>query len=182
MEKALKADPTKIIVEKLLIGAVILCLGIFTANRIEHFKSNQSFIMEFNKVRVQKLGEVWEQVYVWEALVQQNSERLNEILKGPSSNLDEIRQMAAQMVAVSSETTQRKKEVMAAANKNRFWIDEDQYGAITAYLIETEKNITELAQPGQSKEAIEQKKAQFDAARQKKRATFSAIRAEMLRE
>jgi hypothetical protein len=186
MDKALKADLTKIVVEKLLIGAVILCLGMFTANRIEHFKSSQSFISEFNKLRVQKIGEVWEQVYVWEAVVEQNSARAWNILGKGGPTLEDIRQTATELAGVADENIRKKNELLAAANKNRFWIGEEQYEAITDYVAVTERYQSELERathPMQRDAAVSKDAAlKLDAERKKKRATFLAIRAQMLRE
>lgn len=188
MDAALKSDLTKIVVEKLLIGAVILCLGIFTANRIEHFKSNQSFITEFNKLRVQKIGEVWEQVYVWEDLDEQNSAKVLQLTLHPGhiNNNEDVKEMHSRMDALSNETAEKKHAVLAAANKNRFWIDEEQYAAITAYLKAAEDYRAALERTTYSSASMapvsQQEVAALDADRRKKRATFSVIRAKLLRE
>lgn len=140
-DKNLKTELIKIAVDKLLFGAIILMLGFFTTNLIEKYKTSLSFTSELNKTRVAKVAEVWEKVFAY----QEELERIEPYvpMRPPVRNAkfeDGVKGLEKQSEinneieqAQIKEAQNRRKEVVEIANKNRFWIGEEDYGKIMEY-------------------------------------------------
>ncbi|MEK6280330.1 MAG: hypothetical protein AABN95_08245 [Acidobacteriota bacterium] len=111
----------------------------------------RSFLDEVNKVRVQKLGEVWEQIDKNEVILSSLLERANESSKSnhqKNQNVDVINSLI--------------QEGRVIVNKNRFWLGEQNYDQIKDYLdknLQLARNML-LARPGTDLSEIIEKREQ----------------------
>ncbi|MEJ2766960.1 hypothetical protein VV869_23720 [Photobacterium sp. MCCC 1A19761] len=62
--KSIVADVTKNIIDKLLIGAIVGIAVFYATYLLDEKKSVNDAYVEFNKTKVMKLAEVWEQAYL----------------------------------------------------------------------------------------------------------------------
>lgn len=107
--------------------------------REQEAASRRSFSDELNKIRIQKIGEVWEQLDKTEAEV---DELLDSANKAPSSNKNTDGTVDSILKIFKDNTN--------VLNKNRFWLGEQTYNRIKAYLdIEGQYSIDKLlGKPG----------------------------------
>jgi len=93
---------------------------------------DRSFADELNKIRVAKISEVYEKFYVYEAAVQEvmqgvrvnsDSPRQGEVLLAPGKNLKEALE----------QSKFPQKELLEVLNKNRGWIEDNNYYNIKQY-------------------------------------------------
>src|ERR1700674_963395 len=63
-----KREIFKIVLDKFLIGLLLVLAGYYSTIVVERFKGDVSLSGELNKVRAMKMGEAWEQVYRFEGL------------------------------------------------------------------------------------------------------------------
>lgn len=66
MKNNFQQEITLVIIEKLLIGVIILCAGLWINKELENFKNVSTFKKGINEKRVEKISEVWELVYVYQ--------------------------------------------------------------------------------------------------------------------
>lgn len=64
-----KREIFKIILDKLLIGVLLVVVGVFANYIVEKYKFEEGFRTELNKTRVARIGEVWVNLYIYEASV-----------------------------------------------------------------------------------------------------------------
>lgn len=108
----------------------------------------RSFLDEVNKVRVQKLGEVWEQIDKNEVILSSLLERANESSNSKTENVDVINSLI--------------QEGRVIVNKNRFWLGEQNHNQIQDYLdknLQLARNML-LARPGTDLSEIIKKREQ----------------------
>lgn len=75
-KSSFKEDLIKILVDKLLVGLLLIIVGIWSTNLIERLKSERSFSAELAKIRAEKIAEVWEKVYLYEAASKAQTEAI----------------------------------------------------------------------------------------------------------
>ncbi len=80
----------------------------------------RSFSDELNKIRVQKIGEVWEQIDKTEVELDNLLDRVNKAPDSSKKDSDNIIRLVEENVAI--------------INKNRFWLGEQTYNRIKNYL------------------------------------------------
>ena len=134
-----------IVIDKLIIGAVIALLGLGAGWLIESHKSRMSFISEINKTRVQRIAEVWEKLYLYEArnalLYEQTILYLNKQKTNISSHDNN---QANGLITTSNNSLSNDdrlnislqseyNDIVAMLNKNRFWIGEESYRSLMNY-------------------------------------------------
>jgi hypothetical protein len=88
--------------------------------RQQELARERSFSDELNKIRVQKIGEVWEQIDRTEGEVDNLLDQSNQAPDSNEKNVDNILRLVEEEVAV--------------INKNRFWLGERSYNRIKNYL------------------------------------------------
>jgi len=93
----------------------------------QEIASRRSFSDELNKVRVQKIGEVWEQVDKNEVLI-------DDLLKKANKSSNSDNQKTQNVDAINSLI----QEDRVIINKNRFWLGEQNYNRFQDYL---DKNV-----------------------------------------
>jgi hypothetical protein len=139
----------------LLTGVIGGALTYFYTLKQQELTSQRSFSDELNKIRIQKIGEVWEQVDKNEVLL---DAQLLEATKESVSDAKKNRNVDAINNLIQ--------EDRVIINKNRFWLGEGNYQKLQNYL---DKNVNMtlnmlLARPGTDFSAIieERKRAKQD--------------------
>ncbi len=129
MSDSFKQDIIKILIDKLLIGVILIGSGFYVNAALEHYKSQQSFMSELNKVRVEKIGEVWEKLYEYEHA---NEDLYKKFLVTDISAIDlaGIEEMFNENVRKNSSLHS---DVLGVMNKHRFWTGEETYNQILEY-------------------------------------------------
>ena len=54
------------IIDKLIIGLIVVMALYFGNKGLEQYKSNQSLVVEFSKQKIAKIAETWTHIYEWE--------------------------------------------------------------------------------------------------------------------
>jgi hypothetical protein len=103
----------------------------------KEIESQRSFSDELNKARVQKIGEMWEEIDKTESTI---DEILNKADRDPNSNKQVILDQILKLIA--EETT--------TINKNRFWLGEHNYNYLINYLAINSQYVQDklMGQPG----------------------------------
>ncbi len=133
MDDQLKKELLKILVDRLLIGCLLVFAGLFANYLIEKYKFEEGFRTELNKTRVARIGEVWENLYVYEAAVDNLLDHFRNIVVESKSEEEELRRRKKELPPLIKSHEQALTQFIVAKLKNRFWIDEDSYSDITEY-------------------------------------------------
>lgn len=137
---SLRDELIKILVEKLFLALILAAFGFYLNRLLEEFRSRLSFSTELNKVRVNKIADVWEKLYEFEQCAE-----------------------LSQTVGLGSRDRFQKlfDELHLLMQRNRFWIGEEAYDRINSYKVLL-KNLTEV----QDEAKAASLRAQVDGARQ----------------
>lgn len=133
-----KQEIKKLVVDKLLIALVLAFFGLIASILIEKFKSKQEFSTELNRVRVQKIAEVWESVFIFES-------KLNNLYNELNDNIEDNNSFNGNSIDSIKTYFDIKKEnvfkdipvILNLCEKNRFWIGEESYKEVKNYLVIT---------------------------------------------
>ncbi len=156
-----KQEIFKIILDKFLIGLLLVIAAFFSTIVIERFKGDVSLSGELNKIRAEKIGDAWEQLYRYEGVnttLQKSIASFRQIdslndaaeqkkenwvparevgrSKGPVQVYDRKQALIDAMKSMDELSTSSRglyKDVIDTANKNRFWLGKDNYEQIVAY-------------------------------------------------
>jgi hypothetical protein len=144
MNKNLKDDLIKISVDKFLIGLILILLGNLATNLVEKFKSERSFSFQLNQRRVEKISEVWEKVYLYEAATEEDvkQSKTKRIYVEPREFTDEAFERATNETLQNIRQAYKQSdslriELISLTNKNRFWLGEESYSEIQNYVQST---------------------------------------------
>jgi superfamily II RNA helicase len=105
----------------LLTGVIGGALTYLYTAKQQELTSQRSFSDELNKIRIQKIGEVWEQIDKTEPDIDQLLDKIN---KSPDSNNKLAFENIQKII----------NEDVALINKNKFWLGEQSYNRIKDYL------------------------------------------------
>ena len=151
-KESFRREIIKIIVDKALIGILLVIVGFFSTNITEKLKTERSFSSELNKIRAQKIGEVWEKVYLYEAEVEAETQALISSAErfAESTPTSTSTPRDYQEVVKEAENEIRKKmeegkipsekayrELKDLINKNRLWLGERSYSEVSEYISTT---------------------------------------------
>ncbi len=131
IDDQLKKELLKIVVDRLLIGALLVFAGLFANYLIEKYKFEEGFRTELNKTRVARIGEVWESLYVYEAAVDNLVDHFRDIVVEAKSEEEELRRRKKELPPLITIHAQALAQLIVARHKNRFWIGEDTYSEMT---------------------------------------------------
>lgn len=184
IDKKLKDELIKISVDKLLIGIILVILGNFSANLVEKFMSERSFSVQLNKIRVEKISEVWEKVYIYECAIEAAIQGLGN--KPPNEPIEfsdqEVKRIVDEDVKffnkLFKQSNSLHSELVALVNKNRFWLGEESYSEIQSYI----KSTVEYLHAIEDKPVNEEKVRSLSEKREKSRASIKQIRDRLLEE
>lgn len=182
INKNLKDELIKISVDKFLIGMLLILLGSFATNLVEKIKSERSFSIQLNRMRVEKISEVWEKVYLFETATEG---AIKELMEQPPNEPLEFSEKEANRVVEEFRNLKRKifkrsdslkSELTNLANKNRFWLGEESYSEIQNYIASTLDYLYAL----EDKPVNEEKIQKLSDKREKSRASIKQIRDKLL--
>lgn len=134
-----KKELYKIAFEKLLIALTLVIAGFFATRLLEEYKSQQSFHAELNKTRIQKIGELWEKVYLFasldEKLFSRSSNSTFSLIESISGKTqEEIKKMEEERKEKLKNDRQKlANELEELLPKYRFWLSEDNYQAVMEF-------------------------------------------------
>ncbi|EGR1298344.1 hypothetical protein QNE82_001466 [Vibrio alginolyticus] len=159
----IKHDVIKNLIDKLIIGAIVGTAALYAAHLFEESKSVNSAYVEFNKTKIMKLAEVWEQAYllnsslhVYEDFYKSVDEDIKSELKNMQQQIrDGVLPKQAELTVLNAEkriTRDFKKKLPALTqkhlkpfndilNKNKFWLDPEHLTP----LLEYSKVVNEIA-------------------------------------
>lgn len=161
---SLKHDLTKIVVDKLLIGLIVLVAGSYATNVVDKLKSERNFSTELNKTRVEKIGQVWEKLNLYEAQREADTSKLEALRAAVLEAGKDLLDLGELVVSPEAKATppqtkpinrNQNADAQAAAeprinfmrasddlyvdlkhtlNQNRFWLGEESYSEIEKYI------------------------------------------------
>lgn len=128
-----KREIFKIILDKLLIGVLLVVAGVFANYIVEKYKFEEGFRTELNKTRVARIGEVWENLYIYEASVDNVVDQFRTIVIEEKSDEEELKRKKKELPPLIEIQGQALTNLIASSHKNRFWIGEETYLEIINY-------------------------------------------------
>lgn len=153
-------------------------LTYYYSSRQAAIQSERSFADEFNKIRLNKTGEVWEKVYLYEAAVDGVMQEFNvKLLKNDGASPPDLGVQippGRSLVSAVQQFEGLYAEVIEILNKDRFWITEEDYRGIKEYADTT----YDYCLAKRSGTITKEKEAQRDRAR----ANLTKIREKMSKE
>jgi hypothetical protein len=123
----------KILFDRLLIGALLVAAGLWANYLLERYKQQEGFRTELNKTRVERIGEVWESLYVYEAAVDNLLDRFRVIIVEAKTERDEMKRKRDELPPLIKSQADALAELVVISHRNRFWIGEDVYVEVTGY-------------------------------------------------
>lgn len=133
LDSSFKKEIFKIVLDKLLIGILLVVAGVFANYLVEKYKFEEGFRTELNKTRVARIGEVWENLYIYEASVDNVVDQFRTIVIEENSAEDELKRKEKELPPLIEIQGQTLANLIAASHKNRFWIGEETYLEIINY-------------------------------------------------
>ncbi len=126
-----KTNWTEFWLDKLVIVAIFLIAGFFLNLRLERVKSDLSFYNDINKMRVEKVAEVWGKLDMYHAISEDHYQRMQYPLTGT------VQEREKQVEAWNKETEAISliyKDLRDTIEKNSFWLGEDAHNQIIEYM------------------------------------------------
>jgi hypothetical protein len=181
--KAFRRDIIKLVLDKLLIGGVILGLGLLGSHWIEKFKNREAFVSELNKNRVEKISEIWEKLYVYEPSLQSTINTLDSPpTRDPDLSDEEWEMQVKQYYGRASEEQKKLgtigEEIHSSIEAKRFWLNDEEYNNIRNYLEAAKEFVSAKSAHPPNAETIQKAQAKRD----KLRATITSTRQKLLNE
>jgi len=184
LNKNLKDELIKISVDKFLIGILLILLGSFATNLVEKIKSERSFSVQLNRMRVEKISEVWEKVYFYESATEAaikglRSKPPNEPLEFSDKEVERVLEEDRKFLKkLFKQSDSLHSELIDLANKNRFWLGEESFSEIQNYIESTVNYLYAI----EDKPVNEEKAQKLSEKREKFRASIRQIRDKLLEE
>jgi hypothetical protein len=144
-----------------------------------------NFSDDLSKTKIQKIGEVWESVYVYESVAEDAMNQINSWVRDSKPNpaklqasgkQEEVDESLKELSAIGERLNTKADELSIVLNKNRFWIGEYDYWAIRKYIKETGSYIMAILTEDKEGQKVHAKRR--GAARQ----TMRQIRNKLLKE
>jgi len=129
----------KIILDKLLIGALLVIAGLFGNQFLENYKSNLALRNEISKIQAQKFGEVWEKAFYNGTTVIKFAYKLIEVKEKAladqqlKSDEDKKAWIISEIRPEYDMISLRLKETEEAAARNRFWLGDCGHDQVAGY-------------------------------------------------
>jgi hypothetical protein len=131
---SLKSEILKIVIDKLLIGAILLGLGFAANHMLEQYRNKESFKTELNKTRVAKIGEVWELLYTFEADVDKLVQEFTKIAVEAKSDQDQLKKQKEVLAPLATQGRKSLEKLVRTAKQDRFWIGDEMYNDVMSYI------------------------------------------------
>lgn len=153
LEKITQNPLVSVVVAFLLTGVVGVLLTDYYSGRQQELAARRSFSDELNKIRIQKVGEVWERIDEDELAIDGLAEG---ILAEPSKDPDSKQEKYNEIVKLVHTD-------LVMLNKNRFWLGEDTYDRTRGYLDRSIQYILNQFLSGQGTDLSKLKRERRDA-------------------
>ncbi|MCG9599273.1 hypothetical protein L1D15_21520 [Vibrio sp. Isolate25] len=199
--KAIKYDVVKSLIDKLFIGAIVSAAAFYAAHLLEENKSINNAYVEFNKTKVMKLAEVWEQAYLLNTSLHLYDDYYKSVDKEIKSKLIKMQQQIkdgvpakqAELTVLNAEKTiarDFKRQVLVLnqkhlkpfndiLNKNMFWLEPEHLTP----LLEYSKVVNEIARTASlTNEASKQRVKVLRAKADEYSKTINDVRDQLLRQ
>ncbi|ELA9085335.1 hypothetical protein KIP00_22570 [Vibrio sp. B513a] len=199
--KAIKYDVVKSLIDKLFIGAIVSAAAFYAAHLLEENKSINNAYVEFNKTKVMKLAEVWEQAYLLNTSLHLYDDYYKSVDKEIKSKLIKMQQQIkdgvpakqAELTVLNEEKTiarDFKRQILVLnqkhlkpfndiLNKNMFWLEPEHLTP----LLEYSKVVNEIARTASlTNEASKQRVKVLRAKADEYSKTINDVRDQLLRQ
>ena len=118
------------IVDKLIIGGLILLAGYVLNRALEHYKAKDAFTKEIARKRVDEMGEVWSAQYEYDFLIGDMEDVIARIKLMQSGRLERDlgyseEELEKKGKRLASESEKRKDEILRLLEKSRYWVGEE---------------------------------------------------------
>jgi|SRR5882724_2495470 len=109
------------LVDKAVIGALVVLAGYLLNRALEKFKSERALANEFAKQRLEKIAELWEALYKWEAEVLYCAGAAQKQIFVVRDD-EMVKAMEPLLPTLINLTDVRAKEVAGLIDRSRFWL------------------------------------------------------------
>ncbi|HEX8088174.1 MAG TPA: hypothetical protein VF762_04935 [Blastocatellia bacterium] len=99
---------------------------------LKDLESGRSFADELNKIKLTKIAEVWEKVYLYEASVEEVMRQVKVSSNAPLEG-DVVLSEGQGLKAAYDQSKALRKEAIDALNRNRLWLEDDSYYKLKEY-------------------------------------------------
>jgi hypothetical protein len=99
---------------------------------LKELESERSFADELNKIRLSKLAEAWEKVYLYEAAVEDVMQQVKVRSDAPREGAVVV-PSGLDLKKVNEQSRSLHKEVLDVLSKNRLWLEDDTYYKLKEY-------------------------------------------------
>ncbi|HFQ4941803.1 TPA: hypothetical protein ACGUTZ_004357 [Vibrio vulnificus] len=199
--KVIKYDIVKSLIDKLFIGAIVSAAAFYAAHLLEENKSINNAYVEFNKTKVMKLAEVWEQAYLLNTSLHLYDDYYKSVDKEIKSKLIKMQQQIkdgvpakqAELTVLNAEKAiarDFKRQILVLnqkhlkpfndiLNKNMFWLEPEHLTP----LLEYSKVVNEIARTASlTNEASKQRVKVLRAKADEYSKTINDVRDQLLRQ
>lgn len=132
----------KIILDKCLIGLLIVIAGLWGNKLVEEYKSAEGFRRDMSRIQATKISEVWEAIYSFEDAYDRMITKVMPLYDearaendGSTPDFDKLgRSIQTSFPVIIQTAEERHSTVMALAMNHRFWLGEARYLAVSKYI------------------------------------------------
>jgi len=169
----LRDELIKILVDKLLIGLILLAAGLYLNSRLEMLKTdlnsqlevlktNRSFSFEMNKIKVNKIADLWAELYRYEDIMIGVVRDIEGIQKRKFANKREQVKERERMRQRDLSSEKQYDKVRSLAYASRFWLGEERFRAASVYakLWRTEREYARTQQTAKMEELQKERRKQ----------------------
>lgn len=111
----------------LVLGGILALITFGLNHKLEKFKAKESFRSEYNKIKVQKLGECWAGINEWEAQLSLFLDhKRNYLLSHQSQDSLFANDLSIKITGYDK---------LFLIERNRFWIGEDEYNILGEFAL-----------------------------------------------
>ncbi len=128
-----KYDILKIILDKFLIGVLIIIIGLYGNSILENQKQSLSFNNDLSKIQAQKIGDVWELLYIFEASTDSLIRQVATIDIETTSIEERNERIISEVTGLATKNSKLYDDLIEKTVMNRFWLGEIQYNSVKDY-------------------------------------------------
>ena len=114
------------IIDKLIIGLIILIVGLFANKFIERYKAKQALYSELAKERIKKISECWQLAYESEAFIKRMVRKAAEIQYLHIENkADMDRKLIEEISPMEQRSKKLSEDFQQYVDQNKFWLGKE---------------------------------------------------------
>jgi hypothetical protein len=115
------------VIEKLVIGVVILLLGYLTNRAIERYRARSAFLAGYTDQHIKAISEAWRLIYRWDSAVRGYIRYYHTV------DPEERHDLLDDLLPAIEESRRRSRAVRTFVDENRFWLGEELYLRFVSY-------------------------------------------------